>query len=61
MYHDHLGVFKKIYILFRVVGIFLKLRVGQKKSVVGGDQELLYIGLAYVGDPPVQFCKESND
>ena len=40
---------------------FLKMKGGAKKSVGGGDQELLYIGLAYVGDLPVQFCKESDE
>ena len=42
--------------------VFLKIEGGVKKKVlVGGGQELLYIGLAYVEDPPVQFWKESND
>ena len=41
--------------------VFLKIEGGKKKSIGGGDHKLLYIRLAYVGDPPVQFCKESND
>ena len=40
---------------------FFKLRGWGKKSDGGGGHELLDIGLACVGDAPVQFSKESND
>ena len=43
-----------IFLYFSGGWVFLKIEGGVKKKVLlGGDQELLYIGLAYVGDPPV--------